>query len=729
MSTSNYDIDVILRDHITQGDSGSGPHKPLKSQLRAYLKSVETGTLDRYNSKVDVENNEVRSSVLSVLTHGYTAAGDGGGALYKRVDAEPSHPGKFRSADRYLTDGGTDATNGGWWEIDERITTPKMYGAIGDGVNDDTVALQDCITSGRFIDLTGGIYRITDTIQVAVSKSKIFSAALTTLQGFAVRQGAILVDNPSIGIALNCTSTGTIFENIYIYSAAQITAEAIHFDRSAGSSSDRDHRVIGVSIVNFSTCIKMIGRGLHVKDCQFSTATFGVVLDWPASWTPNGAGNDTTITAGRSYVITNNLFHDCDNWVTNEGTENPQNIRSVVVSGNLGDLGGCIFRGVLVDGAISGNICNLSDYVYTMRINDGSRNSAISGNVMGGLNEGGEGNQPNHCVYMTPETIGIKNIAFTGNVFGPTHQGSIRIDGDAATTNISFVGNTFQQPGLDGFSPIYLEGVVSGAKDLSLIANTFDLTGSAAATIIGGDNNALIRVLYTNNSVQNNAIPVAQSNVIVYQDGPALGMAEYVHTVYSARGGSSWVAGDTVVGGHVVYSADTSGPGAGIVGGYKILAGDTTLNSTIMRLLAKDSSGVDHPTVDITTSYMRPVFSNEMSCGSSNRLWTAVYATNGTIQTSDERLKDFDARPLGEQSAVIAAAKKISFRSYRWIDDDGKTHFGVSAQAVMEAFASFGLDALEYGLVREEGGSFFVSYTELLALKLAALETDDRPAH
>lgn len=148
-----------------------------------------------------------------------------------------------------------------------------------------------------------------------------------------------------------------------------------------------------------------------------------------------------------------------------------------------------------------------------------------------------------------------------------------------------------------------------------------------------------------------------------------------------------------------------------------------------MRLLAKDSSGVDHPTVDITTSYMRPVFSNEMSCGSSNRLWTAVYATNGTIQTSDERLKDFDARPLGEQSAVIAAAKKISFRSYRWIDDDGKTHFGVSAQAVMEAFASFGLDALEYGLVREEGGSFFVSYTELLALKLAALETDDRPAH
>jgi hypothetical protein len=34
------DVDVILRDDITQGDSGSGAHKPVKSQLRQYLKAL-----------------------------------------------------------------------------------------------------------------------------------------------------------------------------------------------------------------------------------------------------------------------------------------------------------------------------------------------------------------------------------------------------------------------------------------------------------------------------------------------------------------------------------------------------------------------------------------------------------------------------------------------------------------------------------------------------------------
>ncbi len=64
---------------------------------------------------------------------GYTTAGDGGGATYKRVAALPSHAGYIRSTDRFMPDGSTDDTNGGYWEIVEVEPTPKMFGAVADG--------------------------------------------------------------------------------------------------------------------------------------------------------------------------------------------------------------------------------------------------------------------------------------------------------------------------------------------------------------------------------------------------------------------------------------------------------------------------------------------------------------------------------------------------------------------------------------------------------------------
>lgn len=57
---------------------------------------------------------------------------------YKRVDSEPSHDGKFRSVDRYLSDGTVDAVNGGWWEYAEAVAELEHFGAVGDGTSADT---------------------------------------------------------------------------------------------------------------------------------------------------------------------------------------------------------------------------------------------------------------------------------------------------------------------------------------------------------------------------------------------------------------------------------------------------------------------------------------------------------------------------------------------------------------------------------------------------------------
>ena len=76
-----------------------------------------------FTIRADLEAATIPALVKAVRTAGYSAAGDGGGSTFVRVTSEPSHVAKVRSADRFLPDGSTDATNGGWWVI----VTDKLY--------------------------------------------------------------------------------------------------------------------------------------------------------------------------------------------------------------------------------------------------------------------------------------------------------------------------------------------------------------------------------------------------------------------------------------------------------------------------------------------------------------------------------------------------------------------------------------------------------------------------
>ena len=80
-----------------------------------------------------------------------------------------------------------------------------------------------------------------------------------------------------------------------------------------------------------------------------------------------------------------------------------------------------------------------------------------------------------------------------------------------------------------------------------------------------------------------------------------------------------------------------------------------------------------------------------------------IYASNGTIQTSDKNLKEDIASLTSAEMKVGARLSKL-FKTFRWKSkvaekgDKARTHSGIIAQDVADAFTAEGLDATKYGL-------------------------------
>ena len=97
-----------------------------------------------------------------------------------------------------------------------------------------------------------------------------------------------------------------------------------------------------------------------------------------------------------------------------------------------------------------------------------------------------------------------------------------------------------------------------------------------------------------------------------------------------------------------------------------------------------------------------PQTDNTYDLGDSRR-WDDIYATNGTIQTSDRNEKQ-DIEELTAAEQRVAFACKGLMRKFRWKSaveekgDDARIHFGIIAQDLQAAFEAEGLDAGRYAM-------------------------------
>jgi len=223
----------------------------------------------------------------------------------------------------------------------------------------------------------------------------------------------------------------------------------------------------------------------------------------------------------------------------------------------------------------------------------------------------------------------------------------------------------------------------------------------------------------TDNSVYNNGTDTSADTGINLTTTYA-GFARYNGTpVYINRTGSD---GDIV-------TFNKSGATVGSIGAE---GGDLTIGTGDTGLQFGDGGDYIRPW-NISTNSNRD---NAVDLGVSNTRFKDIYATNGTIQTSDRNEKqDIDVLSDAEQRVAVAA--KGLLRKFRWKSavaekgDEARIHFGIIAQDLQAAFEAEGLDAGRYAMfihstwtdeeTGEEKSRMGVRYSELLAFIIAAI--------
>lgn len=203
--------------------------------------------------------------------------------------------------------------------------------------------------------------------------------------------------------------------------------------------------------------------------------------------------------------------------------------------------------------------------------------------------------------------------------------------------------------------------------------------------------------------------------------GTVVGAAISGGSVYGTTVSGSTISGGTIQGANGYFSGILGTASNGwYFDGYncQLLQNGSavvTINGSSV-LLSNAYSAIGYGNLYVTNSQLqfgngvieclgqfRPADSGARYLGGPSNLWNAVWASNGTILTSDRAKKNSIAElDSGLCEAFIMALKPSSYK----MNDgtSGRTHFGLIAQEVEEAMAAVGLTGTDFaGLIYDDG--------------------------
>ncbi|MFC3725925.1 glycosyl hydrolase family 28-related protein [Neoaquamicrobium sediminum] len=127
-------------------------------------------------------------------TAGYAAAGDGGGALYKKVLSEPSHAGKGQNG------------NGTWYEIADPIINVLSLGADPTGVSSVSSVAAAALTVGRPVHFPAGTFHFATAVNPPAGANIVITGEHRTRTRWTANQGIVPIlcsRNPTTGTRIS----------------------------------------------------------------------------------------------------------------------------------------------------------------------------------------------------------------------------------------------------------------------------------------------------------------------------------------------------------------------------------------------------------------------------------------------------------------------------------------------------------------------------------------------
>ena len=314
--------------------------------------------------------------------------------------------------------------------------------------------------------------------------------------------------------------------------------------------------------------------------------------------------------------------------------------------------------------------------------------------------------------------VGASNLSTIG-----TNDAALRLRADGARA-MQFYTNSNEAMRIDSSgkvgigtdSPQFDLHVHQGDSTNSLIQFTNTTTGSTSSDglLVGIDSSEQAQIWFRESSPLRFATSdtermrvntdghflVATTNDTLYSSSSDQGMA------YRASGGQLTVS--RASGQPLILNRLTND---GILtdfrknGVQKGIIGINAANNLVMGSTDSSHGGIQFGTNTVSPFNANAYLSsdNTIDLGTSAARYDDVFATNGTIQTSDRNEKQ-DIEDLSEAELRVATAAKGLIKKYRWIDavekkgDDARIHVGIIAQDLQAAFEAEGLDAGKYAM-------------------------------
>ena len=500
---------------------------PLVNQIGSVYADVSTAQ----GATITARNKRLR-------TQYYATANRNGGANYRReslanLGSTPALA-YFRSNDRFMPDGSTDNTNGGYWVLDEVTTSLEMLAATGANATLDTAAFLAAAQLGRPIVLQEREYWLTPTaypydlnVRGLNRQKSILKWIDPTGTTSLIRNSGALRKWAFSNLTIDCNRQGHTDPASGYFSAIDLNGlngssldlDAVDFlngrivditmsgPTGSGQSVDLTIKycrfIDGLLSTNATTRAAQVvsaSEGVHVKaignyfECAFpdGVTTFGrggIVLQRP--------GGSTSLSWG-SYYAAGNRFKNFGRSPNVLGCLYAYSgHRSAIIIGNYAenvfgtafqakaDGGSIIISGNTVDGQVgtAGGVIGMIGQgdTYTSTI---GQNAAIIGNTI----RGAEG----RCIFVDgvyqAGASTFENIVISGNITnGGTRSLDLRNVNGATVT-----GNTFKGAGAGIFSDQPLSGTIRVANNNILSTGVgISLAGTMTNADVDIQNNTL----------------------------------------------------------------------------------------------------------------------------------------------------------------------------------------------------------------------------------------------